>query len=41
MGGAKKMPENEATALKVGGLVASFPGYVGARRWPEIKATQQ
>ena len=28
MGGAKKWPENEVTVLKVGGLVALFPGHV-------------
>ena len=27
MGGAKKWPENEATALKIGGLVTSFPEF--------------
>ena len=40
MGGARKWPENEATVLKIGGLVASFPGHVGgARKWPENEAT--
>ena len=37
MGGARKWPENGATA---GELVASFPGYVGgARKLPENEAT--
>ena len=41
LGGAKKWPENEATVLKVGGLVASFPGHVGGtKKWPENEATQ-
>ena len=42
VGEARKWPENEATVLKIGGLVASFPGHVGgARKWPENEATQQ
>ena len=40
MGEARKWPENEATVLKIGGLVASFPSHVGgARKWPENEAT--
>ena len=52
VGGARKLPENEATAVVVwsgdettekgGELVASFPGHVGeARKWPENKATAE
>ena len=34
MGGARKWPEKEATAVKVAELVASFPRHVeGARKW--------
>ena len=40
MGGVRKWPENEATVLKVGGLVALFTGHVGGgRKWPENEAT--
>ena len=40
MGGARKWPEKEATAVKVAELVALFPGYMGgARKWPEKEAT--
>ena len=34
VGGARKLPENEARVLKVGGLVALFPGHMGGgRKW--------
>ena len=40
MGRARKWPESEATAVKVGELVALFPGHVGqAIKWPESEAT--
>ena len=40
VGAARKWHENEATVLKIGGLVASFSGHVGgAREWPENEAT--
>ena len=40
MGGARKLLENEATAVKRGELVPLFPGHAGgARKWPENEAT--
>ena len=41
MGGARKLPENEAAAVKnIAELVASFPGHVGgSRKWNGKEAT--
>ena len=40
VGGARKWPDKEATAVKVAELVASFPRHVGgARKWDGKEAT--
>ena len=40
VGGARKWPDKEATAVKVAELVASFPQHLGrARKWDGKEAT--